>query len=805
MANWIEPTPIDVPDALREALPSLDGWETLVAELLVRRGIADPLAARAFLDPRAYRPASPSELPDLDRCVERLARAIEVGEQIAVWGDFDVDGQTATALYLTALRDLGARVRFTIPTRRQSHGVHPAGVQRLIEEGVRLIVTADTGVSAHPAIDLAIRQGVDVLVTDHHDLPPRLPEAWAVVNPKRLDDTHPLYGLPGVGVAYQVVRGLERALGQEGIADGALDLVALGIVADVALVAGDTRYLLQRGLDVLRRTERPGLLALMGAAGLEPAYLDEEAIAFNLAPRLNAVSRVAQYPGAAPDAASALDAASGVELLTTEDEVRARTLATAMEALNARRRWLTRQTFDAVLAQLERERLGQAPLERPALVVSGANWDPGIVGIVAGRLVDRYHRPAIVFSAPPGEIARGSARSIEGVDIHAAIAAASKDVVLHRYGGHPMAAGLSLDEAQIGAFRRALWQAVGRITPAPTEPKLAIDAELSLGQLSLGLVQAVRRLAPFGLGNEAPVFVVRGLAVASNRIIGRTRAHRRLVVRDGAGRRQEVLWWYSADQDTPEGSFDLAFRLGVNRFRGEESVQLTWVDARALEAPAAQVQARPQIVVRDHRYLADRRADEQAAMLRAWIDESQATPCVWGEGLQAASLKVELRDRRSLHPAETLIVWTAPPGVAEWEEALAAVAPQRVVLVCIDPGLDAPRAFLQRLAGAVKYARRAYQGRTRLVTLAAATAQTEWAVRLGLYWLAARGQVAVEIEGSEVRLRLDGGEMPNRDRKDRERLEGQLRTELQETAAYRAYVREADAERLVNGTALEGG
>jgi single-stranded-DNA-specific exonuclease len=799
LTKWIEPQPIDVPDALFQVLPSLDGWEPLIAGLLVRQGITDPGAARAFLDPHAYSPASPLELPGLERTVERLRCAIQDGEQIAVWGDFDVDGQTATAFYLTALQALGAQVRFTIPTRLQSHGVHPAGVQRLIEEGVGLIVTADTGVSAHPAIDLANRQGVDVLVTDHHDLPPALPAATALVDPKLLAGDHPLHGLPGVGVAYQVVRALEQELDQPGLADASLDLVALGIVADVAMLQGDTRYLLQRGLDVLRRTERPGLLALMGVADLEPAYVDEEDIGFALAPRLNALSRVAQDP-------EALDAMSGVELLTTEDEVRARTLAVAMEALNARRRWLTRQTFDAALTQLERVRLEQAPLERPAIVVSGANWDPGIVGIVAGRLVDRYNRPAIVFSAPPGEIARGSARSIEGVDIHAAITEAAAAVPLHRYGGHPMAAGLSLDEAAIGAFRRALWQAVARTTPEIREPVLQIDAELSLERLSLGLVRAVKQLAPFGAGNEAPVFAVRGVTLASSRIIGRTRAHRRLVVRDEAGCQQEVLWWYSADQSPPEGTFDLAFRVGINRFRGEERVQLTWVDARALETPAVQVEAKPPIAVRDYRYLADRPPAERTAVLRSLVDEVGSAALVLGEGLAAADVPegMQLRDRRALQPADTLIVWTAPPGVQEFEEALAAVAPQEVVLVCLDPGLDA-RAFLQRLAGVVKYALREYGGRTRLATLAAATAQTEWAVRLGLRWLAARGQVAADVEGGRVRLRSQRLRWSGQAAAVQVReIEGRLWAELQETAAYRAFLRAADAERLVNESALEG-
>jgi hypothetical protein len=313
----------------------------------------------------------------------------------------------------------------------------------------------------------------------------------------------------------------------------------------------------------------------------------------------------------------------------------------------------------------------------------------------------------------------------------------------------------------------------------------------------------VRCLAPFGLGNEAPVFCARGLTVASSRMIGRTRAHRRLVVRDGAGRQQEVLWWYSADQSPPEGTFDLAFRVGVNRFRGEERVQLTWADARALEAPAVQAEVKPLTAVRDVRYLAERPAFERVAALEALVAESQRTSCVWGEGApgEVKPAGVQIDDRQALRPAERLVVWTAPPSVDEWEEALATVAPQEVVLVCLDPGMDVPRAFLKRLAALCNYTVRAYGGQTALSTLAAATAQSEWAVRLGLQWLAARGQLSFQVAGSRVRLgpAEEGGQGT-----DRERIEGLLAAELQETAAYRAYLRTANAQRLVNGDALEG-
>jgi single-stranded-DNA-specific exonuclease len=797
MAHWIDPQPIEIPSAIERVVPATNGWETLIAEMLVRRGIVDQEAALGFLDPAHYTPAAPWELPGIAQTVERLASAIVQKERIAIWGDFDVDGQTATALYLQALRDWGANVRFVIPTRRQSHGVHPLGVQRLIDEGTRVILTADTGVAAHQAIALARGQGVDVLVTDHHDLPPVLPEALAVVNPKLLAPDHPLYELPGVGVAYQVVRALRDTVGRSraggssargpGI-ERTLDLVALGIVADVATVRADVRYLLQRGLDVLRYTDRTGLQAMMSLAGLEPAFLTEEDIGFSLAPRLNAISRVEQDPD------TEMTTASAVELLTTSDLTRARTLATALEALNARRRWLTQQTAEAALSQLERERW---LLEGPAIVVAGANWDPGIVGIVAGRLAERFHKPAIVLSAPPDEMARGSARSIEGIDIHAAIAAHKE--LLYRCGGHPMAAGLSIDGDRLDEFRRALWRTLEQTAPPPAEPRVQIDAVLTLDQVSVELVRAVNALAPFGPGNEAPILAVRDLTLASSAVIGRTREHRRLVVRDREGREQTVLWWRSTDQPAPEGTFDLAFTVGIHRFRGEEIVQLTWVDARVTSLPAVQAGPRLTIAVRDLRPQASSLANSLAAshaILAAAGLQSAADLLVWGEGTRAPA-GVPLSDRHALKESETLVLWTAPPGPEELYAALASVSPRLVVLVGIDPGLDTPRAFLQRLAGLVKYALREYGGQTRLSELAAAMAHDTSTVRLGLEWMACKGQVDVVCEGDRVELKPAFDRIVDETAQEHV-VRGRLLAQLEEAAAYREYFISADAGRLIH-------
>ena len=775
-ARWLDPQPVKVPDALRRVAAADGGaFDVLVAEMLVRRGIVDPEIARAFLDPAAYTPASPEALPGLAVVVDRLERAIASQERLVVWGDFDVDGQTATALYVQALGDLGARVSFHIPTRRQSHGLHPVGVQRLIDEGAQLLLTADTGVDAHAAVDLAVAQGVDVLVTDHHDLGERLPDALAVVNPKRLPADHPLYELPGVGVAYQVVRSLCGRAGQEDTSRF-LDLVALGIVADVATLRGDVRYLLQRGLDVLRRTERLGLSAVFELARLNPASLGEEDIGFTLAPRLNALSRVGGEWGAD----------QGVELLTTGDRTRARTIATALEALNARRRWLTRQTTEAALAQLDRDR---SLLDGPAIVVSSPTWDPGIVGIVAGRLAERFIKPAIVLSAPEGEMARGSARSVKGIDIHAAIAAQRE--MLYRCGGHPMAAGLSLEGERIPEFRRALWRTLARAAVRPAEREIPIDTYLPLDQISLDLVKAVDRLSPFGPGNERPVFASRELELASSAVIGRTREHRRVVVRDAHGHEQSVMWWQGADQPQPEGRFDLAYTLGINAFRGEQQVQVTWADARQLAPPPLQVAPEPTVRIRDYRVL-----DGPVPVLRSlWRQalEKGEQWIVWGEGASPVD-GIPFCNRSGLHEAETLVIWTIPPGPAQLYDALVKVSPACVILFAVDPAMDDPPAFLRRLAGLVRYALRARGGQVSLASLAAYMAHGKPAVRLGLAWMEQRGQVEVLSQGAD-RVTLRAGDGTVGDGLDTVRA--QLLAQLEETAAYRSYYVRADANRLV--------
>jgi single-stranded-DNA-specific exonuclease len=725
--------------------------------------MVDPDRVRAFLDPARYAPASPFDLPGMDRAIQRMERAIAVGDRIAIWGDFDVDGQTATTLLVQALRSRSADVIFYIPVRAaEGHGVNLPSLQRLIDDGARLVVTCDTGIDAHEAVDYARQRGVDVVITDHHDLPPVLPTARAVVNPKLLPAGHPLGTLPGVAVAYQVAAALSPD------ADQYLDLVALGIVADVAIQTGDARYLLQRGLASLRHTGRLGVQAMLDLADVNPAWLNEEHIGFELAPRLNALGRLG-------------DANLAVEFLTTDDPQRARVLANMLEGMNAERKRLTDQIFQGALAQIERD---PSLLEHAALVLAHPAWPAGVIGIVASRLVERFHRPVVLLAAPPGQLARGSARSVDGCNISAAIAAQS--ALLAGFGGHPMAAGLSIDPERIAEFRRRLGRYVAaQLGQTAAEPALMIDGHLPLAEISLDLVADLERLAPFGPGNPRLTLVSPNHSLAGDRTIGRYNEHRLLTVEDATGARQQVIWWHGAGWPLPAQRFDLAYSARASTWRGQRNVQIEWRDARPVPDVVVVIPpARPGVV--------DQRRAAQPAAVLANV-RAQPGVQVWCEGEARQALGGQ--DRSELAPGDTLVIWTIPPGRAELQTALNQVRPRQVVIFAADPGMDQLEAFVQRLAGLVKRNLRDDEGMVSMERLAAATAQRTTVVRSGLRWLAGRGYVRITAEQGDA-LRLATGDPSTST--DIAATSAQLRALLAETAAFRRYFSQADAEVLLN-------
>ena len=710
----------EVPQDLLEATSE----RSLVAQILAGRGIDDPEEARRFLDPGAYTPAAPETLHDLVRGVERIEKAIGDNERILVWGDFDVDGQTSTSLFVSMLERLGAsRVSYHIPIREhESHGVQPQVLSRYIEQGFDLLLTCDTGIAAVAAVALAHESGIDVIITDHHDLPDELPRAFALINPKFDGEDHPLSGLPGVGVAYKVIEALFTRAGRTAELEHCLDLVAVGIVADLALQRRDTRYLLQRGMMVLRSTERPGLLALAENAGVVPAMLNDEDIGFQLGPRLNAVGRLA-------------DANVSVPLLTTTDATQAREIADQLERLNEERKFETAVVYDSAAAQVQQE---PSLRQYAALVLVNPLWHEGVIGIVASRLVEEFGKPTIMLAAPEGKPARGSARSVEGYHITRAIATQSE--MLMGFGGHPMAAGLSLEAEKIEAFRRGVSKAlVDQRTGRAPEPTLDIELELPLEEVTLATALELEALAPFGPGNPPVNILCRGLQIEEDRPIGKEKAHRKLVVGDGAGHQCEVLWWSSADEVLPDGRLDMVVRVRPGFFRGEQTASITLQDFERSGVAEVRERAGPEAVVIDCR--AESAPEDRLAEITAAVDDL----LIWGEAVAHAGAK----SRAELTACKTLVIWSTPPGRAEVAAAVARVKPEQIYVFAEDPGLDSYDAFTRRLGGLVKYALAQYEGQSSVPKLAGAMAHSERTVLVALEVLPAMGVSATrETDGA---------------------------------------------------------
>ncbi len=754
MKTWLDPLPIPVPDALREHV----GGHPVIAESLVRRGFDTPAAASRFLDPANYIPAPPDDLPDMGKAVSRLQRALDQKQPILVWGDFDVDGQTSTALLVAALRDRGANVAYHIPNRfREGHGVHLPTLKTLLDGGIDLLLTCDTGIAAHESVAYAQSRGIDVIITDHHTLPETLPTAYAAVNPMRLREGHPLRELPGVGTAYQVIRALYGSTPS----DHLLDLVALGIVADVMVQVDDTRYWLQRGLDVLRTAPRPGIAALLERAAVDPADLTESDLGFTIAPRLNALGRLA-------------DANPAVDLLTTTDHAVITGRVNELEGLNQKRRFYTRQVLDAARQQIDND---AELLKYAALVVKGEGWHTGVVGIVASRLVEDYQCPVMVLSENDG-IASGSARSIAGCNIVEAIE--SQAHLLTHYGGHTMAAGLSLPTDRFYEFRRGISRYVrARLGTETVQPQLPIDAYLSLAEIDLNFAEDIARLAPFGNGNPPLTLATRHVRVKSRRTMGSRGDHLDLRIVDDAGHEQRVIWWFGDLDAVPVGAFDIAYTVRPNVFNGKREALIEWLDARPSDDAAVTLDDR-QV---GYRVIDQRQTTNPPERLRD-IQSTHRDVLIWREGVT----DVDGVDRLHLHEAETLVVWTIPPDVHSWQAALNIVQPQTLILFAHVPAqYEQPDQFLQYLAGLVKYAYNHKGGQILLSDIAALTGHTEQTITLGLKWLAASTPFAFTPLSDDV---YQIAMTHTTDDALKHRLAERLQAALNETRAYRLYWRQ---------------
>ena len=547
-----------LPPAPESYLANISAFPPLIAQLLYNRGIREPAQLEPFITADKRLSGDPSLLPDMHLAVGRIYRALLSGENIAVYGDFDADGITGTALLVEGLSRLGGRVTPYIPHRlTEGYGLKTTALENLRNRGISLVISVDCGVTALAEVKQAKRRGLDIVITDHHTPLSEIPSATAIVNPKRTDSRYPFTELTGAGVALKLLQALFESLGKKEPLDEMLDLVALGTIADMAPLCGENRYWVKQGLKLINANPRLGIREIIAQAGLTLGSLDADSISWVIAPRLNAAGRLAH-------------AMTSYKLLMTNSPPEARGLAIWLEQKNEERQRLTTKAQNKARAQVVAEGIS------PLLIASDRDYPVGISGLVASRLAEEFYRPAIVIRT--GEVvSSGSCRSIPEFNIILALNQCRQ--LLYQFGGHSQAAGFILPTKNLARLKQSLGElATNQLRGIDLRPQLDIDAEAKLPELSGNTFNLIQQLAPFGRGNPAPTFLTRGAEVVDCQTMGINQEHLRLKLRQGG-----IVWdgvgfrmgSYRAEVSSP---LDIVYNLEIDRWQGVERLRLNMLD-----------------------------------------------------------------------------------------------------------------------------------------------------------------------------------------------------------------------------------
>jgi single-stranded-DNA-specific exonuclease len=538
----------------------------VASRILVSRGLTNSIEAERFLKPSLSDLFDPFLLSNMDKSVERVIKALKNNERIMIYGDYDVDGITSTAVMFLVLNRLGANVTYYLPNRLiEGYGISVDGLLEAEKRNVNLLITVDCGITAVEEFDTARKMGIDCIITDHHEPADRLPDTHAIVNAKLDGEDNPGFELSAVGIAYKFAQALYRQLGQdESELEEHLDLVALGTAADIVPMVGENRVLTKYGLEQIARTTKPGLKALIFISGLMGQKIGTGQVVFILAPRINAIGRLG-------------DAEQAIKLLTTKDENKASTIARILNAENQRRKSIDEQTLNEAIEQLE-SRIDLS--KERAIVLSSRGWHQGVIGIVASRLVEKYHRPTVMI-AVDGDEGKGSARSIPGFHLYDALKECEGDLI--RYGGHKYAAGLSIAPEKIDSFRKNLNRVSSKmLSEEDLIPKLGIDSEIEVEIIDDDLVNVLEKFAPFGPQNMRPVFVSYGNEIVGTpHIVGKR--HLKFKVRRG----EKILDCIGFNQGDFLKSMnyrpmliDMVYVIEHNYWNGQNRIQLRTRDIR---------------------------------------------------------------------------------------------------------------------------------------------------------------------------------------------------------------------------------
>lgn len=536
-----------------------------MAVILLNRGIKTPKAVNSYMKKSLEDIHNPFMLDGMEEAAARIISAIENKEKIVIYGDYDVDGITATATVYKFLKSQGADVSFYIPDRfSEGYGINILAINKIARDGAKLMITVDCGITAVGEVEFAKTQGLDIIITDHHTCREELPKAVAVINPKRADSSYPFSGLAGVGVAFKLVLALAIRLGMNtrDVFMEYVDMVALGTIADVVPLIDENRVIADKGINSTINTNNKGIRALMEIAGAGGKSIDANAVAFFASPRLNAAGRLE-------------NASLSVELMICDDSERAKEIAEHLDRLNAERKEIEQKIFEE--AYKKAEEMGEDKL---VYVISGENWNHGVIGIVASRIAELFYRPCILISVENGK-GKGSGRSVPEMNLFDALSYSEE--LLTAFGGHSQAAGLSIQEDRIEEFTKKINEyAKKNMDVALLVSKLEIDCNLSGASVTMQAAKTLEALAPFGEGNEIPVFSMRDLKVIASQSMGVDKKHLRVRLSDGNNIFNAVGFGMGeyAEKLTPGTIVSIAFNMNINTYQGNESLQLILKDIK---------------------------------------------------------------------------------------------------------------------------------------------------------------------------------------------------------------------------------
>ncbi|MBI9048312.1 MAG: single-stranded-DNA-specific exonuclease RecJ [Anaerolineaceae bacterium] len=702
---------------------------------------------------------SPSELPDIDKAITRTARAIQNQELIAIWGDFDADGQTSTTILVGGLQELGANVIFHIPVRGpESHGINLPNLQKLFDQEIKLLITCDTGIREFDAALACKKAGVDFIITDHHTPADQLPEAIAVVSGQLLPEEHNLHNLCGAGCAYKFIEALFIEMGFPEKKELFIDLAAIGTVADLVPLTLENRRIVRQGLAVIQTNPRPALAELLKLAEIAPEMLQEEHIGFQIAPRMNALGRLG-------------DANAIVPFFLSQDATEIRITASRLDGLNLQRKQLSNNVFKAADEILQRD---PSLLHDPVLVLHHPSWPAGINGLVASQLTERYHKPTIVLTVPVGENARGSARSIEGINITDAIA--SQESLLDEFGGHAMAAGLSLAQENLSAFRKGISKFINTITAGiDITAKTYVNHEIKFSMLTLEAFEKIDLFSPFGPDNPAPVFLTKQVSINQVISLSKEKQHLKLECEDHHGNPCTIFWWNGDQTLLPKDQpIDMLYHARPSSFRGQITIQCTLLDFRLhTESVVALPPKKLQIIDR-------RRLPLGQNWLTTFLEQPDCT--AWGEGTDLyANL---LTTRAALSPAKNLLIATIPGSFNILYEVIYIVQPTMVTICSLPISCHKSDDLISRCIGLIKYAITNKNGNLSFTTLESFTGASKSTIQTILNLLQAQGYFSINAnKNNEIHAAIPGKE----DKHLISAIKKDLINQISETNAFRNY------------------